>query len=104
MAIALARHAIPFEFYNSAKVVAVLRGEDMVEIGPDRKALEFENLKAIRPDSIEHIQWDPIPQISPISADQRQRLSGLITISRKPSQKMSGNVEAIFRMRKSWTQ
>jgi hypothetical protein len=102
MAIALARHAIPFEFYNSAQVVAVLRGEDMVEIGPDREALEFESLKAIRPDSIEHIQWDPIPQISPISADQRQRLSGLITIS--PSQKMSGNVEAIFRMRKSWTQ
>jgi hypothetical protein len=104
MAIALARHAIPFEFYNSAKVVAVLCGEDMVEIGPDRKALEFENLKAIRPDSIEHIQWDPIPKISPISEDQLQRLSGLIAISSKPSQKMSGNVEAIFRMRKSWTQ
>lgn len=100
MAIALARHAIPFEFYNSAKVVAVLRGEDMVEVGPDRKALEFEDLKTIRPDSIEHIQWDPIPKISPISEDQLQRLSGLIAISRKPSRKMSGTVESIFRMRK----
>jgi hypothetical protein len=103
MAIALARHAIPFEFYNGAKVVAVLRGEDMVEIGP-RKALELGNLKAIRPDSIKHIQWDPIPQISPISMDQRQRLSGLISISRKSSRKMSGDVESIFRMRKSWSQ
>jgi hypothetical protein len=39
MAIALARHTIPFEFYNSAKVVAVLRGQDMVEIGGSAKAL-----------------------------------------------------------------
>jgi hypothetical protein len=100
MAIALARHAIPFAFYNSAKVVAVLRGEDMVEVGPDRKALEFADLKTIRPDSIEHIQWDPIPKISPISEDQLQRLRGLIAISRKPSRKMSGTVESIFRMRK----
>jgi hypothetical protein len=100
MAIALARHAIPFAFYNSAKVVAVLRGEDMFEVGPDRKALEFEDLKTIRPDSIEHIQWDPTPKISPISEDQLQRLSGLIAISRKPSRKMSGTVESIFRMRK----
>jgi hypothetical protein len=85
IAIALARQTIPFEFYNSAKVVAVLRGEDMVVVGPDGKALDFEDLKAIRPDSIEHIQWDPIPRISPISADQSQRLSGLIAVSRKPS-------------------
>jgi hypothetical protein len=95
MAIALARQTIPFEFYNSAKVVAVLRGEDMVEIGPDRKALEFEDLKAIRPDSIEHIQWDLIPQISPISADQLQRLNGLIAVTRKPSRKIAGSVNAI---------
>lgn len=85
IAIALARQTISFEFYNSAKVVAVLRGEDMVVVGPDGKALDFEDLKAIRPDSIEHIQWDPIPRISPISADQSQRLSGLIAVSRKPS-------------------
>jgi hypothetical protein len=103
MAIALARHTIPFEFYNSAKVVAVLRGQDMVEIGPGPKTLEFENLKAIKPDLIQHIQWDPIPKISPISEDQLQRLSGLSAISRKPSRIMSGNVEAIFRMRKSWS-
>jgi hypothetical protein len=103
MAIALARHAMPFEFYNSAKVVAVLRGDDMVEVGPDRKALELEDLKAIRPDSIQHIQWDPIPKITPISEDQLQRLSRLIAIPRKPSRNISGSVEAIFRMRKSWS-
>jgi hypothetical protein len=78
MAIALAQQAIPFSFYNIAKVLAVLRGEDMIEVGPDHKALEFEFLKAIRPDSIEHIEWDPIPQIVPISADQMQRLLGAI--------------------------
>jgi hypothetical protein len=87
MAIALAQQAIPFGFYNSAKVVEVLRGEDMVDVGPDRQALEFEQLKAIRPDSIEHIQWDPIPQISAISADQLHRLSGLIAVTRKPAEK-----------------
>jgi hypothetical protein len=74
MAIALAQQAIPFSFYNLAKVLAVLRGEDMIEVGPDYKALDFELLKAIRPDSIEHIEWDRIPQIIPISADQMQRL------------------------------
>jgi hypothetical protein len=95
MAIALARQAIPLEFYNSAKVVAVLRGEDMVEVGPSHQPLEFEQLKAIRPDSIEHIQWDPIPQISPISADQWQRLNGLITVIHKPSRKITRGVKAI---------
>jgi hypothetical protein len=94
MAIGLARQSIPFNFYNSAKVVAVLRGEDMVEVGPDRKALEFEDLKVIRPDSIEHIQWDPIPQISPISSDQLQRLNRLITVTRKPSRKITRSVKA----------
>jgi hypothetical protein len=94
VAIGLARQSIPFNFYNSAKVVAVLRGEDMVEVGPDRKALEFEDLKVIRPDSIEHIQWDPIPQISPISADQLQRLNRLITVTRKPSRKITRSVKA----------
>ena len=94
MAIALARQTIPFEFYNSAKVVAVLRGTDMVDVGPDRQALEFEQLKAIRPDSIEHIQWDPIPQISPISADQLQRLNRLVTVTRKPSRTITRSVKA----------
>jgi hypothetical protein len=95
MAIALARRTIPFEFYNGAKVVAVLRGEDMVDVGPARWTLEFEVLRAIRPDSIEHIQWDPIPQLSPISADQLQRVSGLIAVSRKPSRKIAAGVKAI---------
>jgi hypothetical protein len=104
MATALARHTRPFEFCNSAKVVAVLRGDDMVEVGTDRETLEFEDLKGIRPDSIQHIQWDPIPKISPISEDQLQRLSGLIAISRKPGREIAGSVEAIFRMRKSWRQ
>jgi hypothetical protein len=72
-----------------------LRGENIVEVGPDRQALEFEDLKAIRPDSIEHIQWDPIPQISPILADQLQRLNGLIAVTRKPRLKITRSVKAI---------
>lgn len=67
----------------------------MVEVGADRKALEFKDLKQIRPDSIEHIQWNPIPQISPISADQLQRLSGLIAVTRKPCRKTTRSVKAI---------
>ena len=87
MAIALARQVIPFGFYNSAKVVAVLRGEDFVNVGMDDRALGFDLLKEIRPDSIEHIRWDPVPQINPISADQLRRLSGLMVVKRKPGRK-----------------
>src|ERR1700686_5175116 len=67
MAIALGAHATPIEFHDCAKVIAVLRGTDTVELGPSPQSLLFEELQMMRPDSLGHIQWDPIPQIKPIT-------------------------------------
>src|SRR3989338_106344 len=73
MAIALARHKIPFEFQNQNAFLDTLYGRDEVEVGPGLYEVKYDELKKERPDSIAHIQWDLIPQLSLVTRDQFKR-------------------------------
>lgn len=85
MAIALAKCAVPFEFLDSARVVAILRGSDMVDVGSGLSAVSYDEIRAVRPDSLKHIQWDPIPQITLITRDQSARLRCALTAKAAPA-------------------
>jgi hypothetical protein len=74
MAIALARHKIPFEFLNQRDFLDALRGRDDVDVGPDLYAVKYGDLKKQRPGSLGDIRWDPIPQISAVTEDQLARI------------------------------
>ena len=63
-----------FEFENQKEVLQALEGIDEVEVGPDLYSVHFDELKKKRPDGLSHIRWDPIPQISLITADQKARI------------------------------
>jgi len=68
------RAGTPFEFFHRLKVVAALRGLDFVPIGPHYGQLSLAELQTIRPEAPSHIRWDPIPEIRPITEEQRRRL------------------------------
>jgi len=95
MAIALAAHAIPIEFHDCAKVIAVLRGTDTVEVGPSPQFLLFEELQMMRPDALRHIQWDAIPQINPFTPDQLQRLCDVIPLTFQPDRPITARVRVV---------
>jgi hypothetical protein len=74
MAIALARHKIPFEFQNQSAFLDTLRGRDEVDVGPDLYRVKYDELKKQRPESLAYIRWDPIPQISPVMDGRLTRM------------------------------
>ncbi len=74
MAMALCQHNVPFEFENQKQVLDALEGIDEVDVGPDLYSVHFDDLKKQRPDGLAHIRWDPIPQITLITADQKERI------------------------------
>jgi hypothetical protein len=74
MAIALGEARAPFKFYNRGQVVAALRGLDFIPIGPHYGQMSLAELQTIRPEAPAHIRWDPIPEIRPITDEQRARL------------------------------
>lgn len=74
MAIALAESSAPFEFHQWNAVSAALRGTDDVTISNDVYSLSHEELQESRPDALDHIRWDPIPQLGPITAEQEARV------------------------------
>jgi hypothetical protein len=80
MALALAARQVPFELHRSEKLLAALKGEDDVEVGPflGFEGISLEELKETSPDAISHICWDPIPQILPISPEQKKRLAEVL--------------------------
>jgi len=73
MAVALGEAGVPFEFGHKDEVVAALRGVDWVEIGPLFGQLSFEELRETRPEAVDHVVWDPLSEIRPISDAQRER-------------------------------
>lgn len=74
IAIAMSKAKIPFELIRSEAVLAALRGTDTVEVGPGLGQIHFDDMSAERPDAVDHIQWEPIPEIRPISKAGRARL------------------------------
>jgi hypothetical protein len=75
MAIALGEAGVPFEFDGKEAVVATLRGTDRVEIGPLRDQLSLDELRAVRPDSVDRVRWEPIPRYAPISRRQARKVA-----------------------------
>ncbi len=60
MAIALGAARIPFALHG-AELVATLRGEDELEVGPLSRQVSLEELEELRPGSTRHVRWDPPP-------------------------------------------
>lgn len=75
MAIALDEHDVPFAFDRWQRVYDALLGSDDVDIGTGGLALTYEELRERRPDAVDHIRWDPTPQLGPITPEQLQRVS-----------------------------
>jgi len=64
MAIALGGKEVPFEFMKGDEFIQVLKGQDIVDVGPFFDMVSFEELEDYRPDAIKYIQWDRIHQIT----------------------------------------
>jgi hypothetical protein len=65
MAIALGAAGVPFELVRAAEVIAALRGEDWVEVGPFRGQLALEELEERRPGATSRVCWDDPPRLLP---------------------------------------
>jgi hypothetical protein len=78
MAMVLGEAGVPFEFHRRAEVVAALRGRDFIPVGPHYGQLSLAELQANRPEALAHIRWDPIPEILPITQEQRRRMKYIL--------------------------
>ncbi len=65
---------VRFEWRRGDEVLAALRGTDDIEIGPRYPRLSLEMLRETRSDAVSDVRWDPIPELSPITADQLERV------------------------------
>ena len=74
MAMALAKHKIPFEFLKQQAILDALRGIDDIEVSSDLYAVDYDHLKKERPDALDLIRWDPIRPITLITPDQQPRV------------------------------
>lgn len=63
MAIALGEARIPFALHGKDELVATLRGEDELEVGPFSRQVSLEELEELRPGSTRHVRWDPPPSL-----------------------------------------
>lgn len=75
MAIALNAMAAPFDLMRAEEVLAAVRGDDEVEVGPDLYSIHYAELIAARPQAARHVRWDPVPRIAPIEPDQKARVA-----------------------------
>jgi hypothetical protein len=75
MAIALGETSTPFLFCGKDSVVSTLRGVDLVEVGPFYDQLSLSELRDVRPEAVDRVEWDPVVEIHPISPVQRDRVS-----------------------------
>lgn len=67
MATALGAVGVPLELARAADVIAALRGEDWVEVGPFRGQLALEELEERRPGATARVAWDEPPRLVPLS-------------------------------------
>lgn len=61
MVLALGEERVPVELVRHNSVLAALRGDDQVEIGPFYGQLGFDELEARRPGAATKVAWDPLP-------------------------------------------
>lgn len=61
MAIALGKARIPFVLHGKDELIATLRGEDELEVGPFGRQVSLEELEELRPGSTRQVRWDPPP-------------------------------------------
>ena len=78
MAIALGDVSAPFMFYGKDSVVSALRGADLVEVGPFYDQLSLADLRDVRPEAADRVEWDPVVEIHPISDVQQGRVSHVL--------------------------
>jgi len=78
MAIALGDVSAPFMFGGKDSVVSALRGVDLVEVGPFYDQLSLADLRDVRPEAVDRVEWDPVVEIHPVSAVQRDRVSHVL--------------------------
>lgn len=78
MAIALGDASTPFLFDGKDSVVSTLRGVDFVEIGPYYGQISLSELRDVRPEAVDRVEWDPVVEIHPISPVQRDRVSHVL--------------------------
>ncbi|MBF8258665.1 MAG: hypothetical protein HW377_1039 [Actinobacteria bacterium] len=78
MAIALGEASTPFVFHGKDSVVSTLLGVDIVEIGPFYGRISLPDLRDVRPEAVDRVEWDPVVEIHPISPVQRERVSHVL--------------------------
>jgi hypothetical protein len=78
MAIALGDASAPLMFDGKDRVVSALRGVDLVEVGPFYDQLPLADLRDARPEAISRVEWDPVVELHPITAEQRDRVSRVL--------------------------
>lgn len=64
MAIALGEGGVPFELSRAPEVIAAIRGEDWVEIGPFYDQLCLEELEHRRTGATAHVEWEAPPHLA----------------------------------------
>lgn len=78
MAITLGDASVPFMFDGKDRVASALRGADLVEVGPFYDQLSLADLRDVRPEAVDRVEWDPVVEIHPVSAVQRYRVSHVL--------------------------
>ena len=63
MATALGERGVPFELFRADEMIAALRDEDWVEVGPFRRQLSLGELEERRPGATAHVFWDDPPRL-----------------------------------------
>jgi|GEM_PF-5638091 len=79
MAIALGEASVPFELFRAAEIVAAIRGEDWVEIGPFYGQLSLEELESRRKGTSRRVEWDDFPNLKRLGPDARPSYDRLPT-------------------------
>lgn len=73
MAIALGEANVPIELVDETKVLAALRGEDAVEVGPFYGQLSLDELESARPGATSKVVWNEPPRLRLRPRRERQR-------------------------------
>jgi hypothetical protein len=78
MALALGETGAPFRLKDRDSVVAALRGTDDLEIGSSYGMFSLVRLREVRPEAIDRVRWDLIPDIRPITSEERNRVGHVL--------------------------
>jgi hypothetical protein len=70
MAIAIGEAGVPFEVLHANEIIATLRGEDLVEVGPFHGQLALDELESRRKGVARQVAWDPPPLLRLRNPDQ----------------------------------